>query len=77
MVTAAMKSKDACSLEKKAMTNLDSILKNRDTTLSTKVFIVKAMTFPVVVYECKSWTMKKAECYRIDAFVFLFFFNFY
>ena len=65
-------------LGKKAMTNLDSILKNRDTTLPTKVFIVKAMTFPVVVYECKSWTMKKAERHRIDAFVFLFyFFNFY
>ena len=46
----------------KAMTNLDSILKSRDITLSTKVHLVKAMVFPVVMYECESWTIKKAEC---------------
>ena len=50
------------------MTNLDSILKSRDITLPTNVFVVKAMTFPIVVYECKSWTMKKSEHQRIDAF---------
>ena len=50
------------------MTNLDSILKNRDITLSTKVHLVKAMVFPVVMYGCESWTVKKAECQRIDAF---------
>ena len=50
------------------MTNLDSMLKSRDITLPTKVRLVKAMVFPVVVYECKSWTVKKAECRRIDAF---------
>ena len=50
------------------MTTLDSILKNRDITLSTKVYLVKAMVFPVVMYGCKSWTIKKAECRRIDAF---------
>ena len=50
------------------MTNLDSILKTRDITLSTKVRLVKAMVFPVVTYGCKSWTIKKAECQRIDAF---------
>ena len=50
------------------MTNLDSILKSRDTTLPTKVHLVKAMVFPVVMYGCESWTMKKAECQRIDAF---------
>ena len=55
-------------LEKKAMTNLDSILKSRDITLSTKVHLVKAMVFPAVLYGCKSWTIKKAECRRIDAF---------
>ena len=55
-------------LERKAMTNLDSILKSRDTTLSTKVHLVKAMVFPVVMYRCESWTIKKAECRRIDAF---------
>ena len=67
MVTAAMKLKDACSLEK-VMTNLDSILKNRDITLPTKACLVKAMVFPVVMYGCESWTIKKAECRRIDAF---------
>ena len=50
------------------MTNLDSILKSRDITLSTKVRLVKAMIFPVVMYRCESWTTKKAECQRIDAF---------
>ena len=56
-------------LERKAMTNLDSILKSRDITLLTKVHLVKAMVFPVVTYGCENWTIKKAECRRIDAFV--------
>ena len=55
-------------LERKVMTNLDSILKIRDVTLPTKVRLVKAMDFPVVMYGCESWTIKKAECWRIDAF---------
>ena len=55
-------------LGRKAMTNLDSILKSRDITLLTKVHIVKAMVFPAVLYRCESWTIKKAECWRIDAF---------
>ena len=55
-------------LGRKVLTNLDSILKNRDITLSTKVRLVKAMVFPVVVYGCESWTIKKDECRRIDAF---------
>ena len=55
-------------LGRKVMTNLDSILKSRDITLSTKVRLVKAMVFPVVMYVCESWTIKKAECQRIDAF---------
>ena len=55
-------------LRRKVMTNLDSILKSRDITLPTKVHLVKAMIFPVVMYGCESWTMKKAECRRIDAF---------
>ena len=54
--------------ERKVMTNLDSILKSRDITLPTKVHLVKAMIFPVVMYGCENWTMKKAECRRIDAF---------
>ena len=54
-------------LGRKAMTNLDSILKSRDITLSTKICLVKAMLFPVVMYGCESWTIKKAECQRIDA----------
>jgi len=54
-------------LERKVMTKLDSILKSRDITLPTKVRLVKAMVFPVVMYGCKSWTVKKAECQRIDA----------
>ena len=53
---------------RKAMTNLDSMLKSRHITLLTKVYIVKAMVFPVVVYGCESWTIKKVECQRIDAF---------
>ena len=53
---------------RKAMTNLDNILKSRDITLPTKVCLVKAMAFPVVMYECESWTIKKAEHQRIDAF---------
>ena len=52
----------------KVMTNLDSILKSRDITLPTKVHLVKAMIFPVVIYGCESWTVKKAECRRTDAF---------
>ena len=55
-------------LGRKAMTNLDSILKNRGITLPTKVHIVEAMVFPVVMYGCESWTIKRAECWRIDAF---------
>ena len=55
-------------LGRKVMTNLDSISKSRDTTLPTKVHLVKAMVFPVVMYGCESWTIKKAECQRIDAF---------
>ena len=61
MVTAAMKLKDTFSLEEKNMTNLDSILKSRDITLPTKVHLVKAMVFPVVMYGCESWTIKKAS----------------
>ena len=61
MVTATTKLKDACSLERKAMTNLDSILKSRDITLPTKVRLIKAMVFLVVVYGYESWTIKKAE----------------
>ena len=62
MVTAAMRLKDACSFHRrKAMTNLDSILKSRDITLLTKVHLVKAIVFPVVMYGCESWTIKKAE----------------
>ena len=53
---------------RKSMTNIDSILKSRDTTLLTKVCLVKAMVFPVVMYGCESWTIKKAECRKIDAF---------
>ena len=67
---------DDCSYEikrrlllgRKAMTNLDSVLKSRDITLPAKVHLVKAMVFPVVIYGCESWTIKKAECQIIDAF---------
>ena len=55
-------------LGRKVMTNLDSILKSRDITLPTNVCLVKAMVFPVFMYGCESWTVKKAECERIDAF---------
>ena len=55
-------------LGRKMMTNLDSVLKSKDIILLTKVHIVKAMVFPVVTYSCESWTIKKAECQRIDAF---------
>ena len=61
-----MKLKDACSLAEK-LTNLDSILNSRDVTLPTKVCLIKAMVFPVVMYGCESWTIKKVECPRIDA----------
>ena len=65
MMTAAMKLKDACSLEE-VMTNLDSILKIREITLTTKVCKVKAMVFPVVMYGCENWTIKKVECQKIN-----------
>ena len=69
MVTAAMKLKDVCLLlGRKVMTNLDSILKSRGITLPAKVHLVKAMVFLVVMYGCESWTIKKAECRRTDAF---------
>ena len=55
-------------LGRKVMTNIDSILKSKDITLPTKVYLVKAMVFPVVMYGCESWTIKKAECQTIDAF---------
>ena len=67
MVTAAMKLRRLL-LGRKAMTNLHSIFKSRDVTLPTKVHLVKAMVFPVVMYGCESWTIKKAERQRIDAF---------
>ena len=67
MVIAAMKLRHLL-LERKAMTNLDSLLKSRDITLPTKVHPVKAMVFPVVRYGCESWTIKKADRQRIDAF---------
>ena len=62
MVIAARKLKDSYSLEGKVMSNLDSIFKSRDITLPIKVCLVKAMVFPVVMYGCESWTVKKAEC---------------
>ena len=67
MVTAARKLKDLL-LGRKAMTNLDSVLKSRDITLPTEVCIVRAMVFLVVIYRCESWTIKKAERQRIDTF---------
>ena len=67
MVTVAMKLKETF-LGRKAMTNLDSILKSRDITLPSKVCQVKAMVFPIAMYGCESWTIKKAEHQRIDAF---------
>ena len=68
MVIAVMKLKDAYSLEGKLMANLNSMFKSRDITLPTKIRLVKSMVFPVVMYGCESWTVKKAECRRIDAF---------
>ena len=68
MVIAARKLKDTLLLRRKVMTNLDSIFKSRDITLPIKVHLVKAMGFPVVMYGCESWTLKKPECQRIDAF---------
>ena len=59
---------ETLALGREAMTNLDSILKRRDITLTTKVCIVKVMVFPVLIYRCEIWTIKKAECLRIDAF---------
>ena len=67
MVTAAMKLR-LLLLGRKVMTNLDSIFKSRDITLPTKARLVKAMVFPVIMYECESWTIKKSEHQRIDAF---------
>ena len=67
MVTAAMKLRHLL-LERKVMTNLDSILKSRDITLPTNVCLVKAMVFPVIMYGCESWTIKKAEHQRTNAF---------
>ena len=68
MMTATMKSEDVCFLGRKAMTNLDNVLKSRDITLPTKVHIVKAVVFPVVTNSCDSWTIKKTEHQRINAF---------
>ena len=68
MVIAAMKLKDTLLLGRKVMTNLDSILKSRDITLSAKVHLVKTMVFPVVMYGCESWTIKKAACQSMDGF---------
>ena len=68
MVTAAMKFKRCLLLGRKVVTNLDNLLKSRGITLSTEVRLVKAMVFPVVMYGCESWTVKKAEHRRIDAF---------
>ena len=65
MVIAAMKLKDSYSLEGKVMTNLYSILKSRDITLPTKVHLVKAMVFPMVIYGCEIWTVKKAESQKL------------
>ena len=68
MVDCSHEIKRRLLLGRKIMTNLDSIFKSRDITLPTKVCLVKATVFPVVMYGCKSWTVKKAECRRIDAF---------
>ena len=67
-MTVAMKLKDAFSLEKKAMTKLDSVLKSRDIILLKKVHVVKATVFPIVMYGYESWMIKKTECQRMDAF---------
>ena len=68
MVTAAIKIKRCLLLGRKTMTNIDSIFKSRDITFLTKIHIVKAIVFPVVMYGCESWTIKKAEHQRFDAF---------
>ena len=68
MVTVAMKFKRHLLLGRKAMTNLDNILKSRDITLTTKAHLVKAMVFPLVMYGCEIWTIKKVEHQRMDAF---------
>ena len=68
MVMAAMKLEKSCFLAGKLKQNVDSVLKSKDITLPTKVCIVKAMVFPVAMYGCESWTIKKAEYQRIDAF---------
>ena len=68
MVTAAIEIKRHLLLGRKVMINLDSILKSRDISLPTNVYLFKAMVFPVVMYGCESWTIKKAECQRNDAF---------
>ena len=68
MVTAAMKLKDACSWKESYDQARQHIKKQRDVTLQTKVHLVKAIVFPVVMYGCESWTIKKAECQSIDAF---------
>ena len=68
MVTAAMKLKERLLLERKAVANLDSILKSRDITLPTKFHLVKATVFPVVMYGCENWAIKKVEHQRIDVF---------
>ena len=68
MVIATIKLKDTYSFERRVMTNLDSILKSRDIPLSTKVHLVKAVVFPVVMYRCEIWTVKKAEHRKTDAF---------
>ena len=68
MVNVAMKIKRYLLLRRKAMTNLDSILKSRDITLPTKIFRAKAMFFPVVMRRCDGWNIKKAECHRIAGF---------
>ena len=64
----SLESKRLLLFRRKTMTNLDSVLKSRDITLPTKVHLVKAMVFPVVMYGCENWTVKKAECRRIDVF---------
>ena len=66
-MTAAMKLKDICSLKDSVVTKLDSVLKSRDITLPTKVHVVKTMVFPVVLYGCESWTIKKAEHRRMPS----------
>ena len=68
MVTTARKLKEHLFLGRKAMTKLDSILKHRDINLPIAIYIVKGMIFPVVIYGCESWTIRKAEHQRIDAF---------